>query len=284
MIANMRDMLAHVRQTKLLGEVVSWNVSNVRISHTDLLNALESLGLPTSLLPDLPIQAAFRRACKALGQKRLIRALEEDSESITFQFTLERREGALFSYEVEARLSVAKDTGKVACEVQDLRESVQKELDAELTQRRGTDIGRVLVKLIEQNGGLFPIRPQGGCYFIAQEHLPFLNKLESFALRVGCTMMRFPVPAGTREGDRSAREAIAQGLANLVNEYMATIEAFGTDTREATFERAASQIQQARFKVEAYSGYLAEEQARLNLLLDQATEKLRAKVGSLMAV
>ena len=284
MIANMRDMLAHVRQTKLLGEVVSWNVSNVRISHTDLLNALESLGLPTSLLPDLPIQAAFRRACKALGQKRLIRALEEDSESITFQFTLERREGALFSYEVEARLSVAKDTGKVACEVQDLRESVQKELDAELTQRRGTDIGRVLVKLIEQNGGLFPIRPQGGCYFIAQEHLPFLNKLESFALRVGCTMMRFPVPAGTREGDRSAREAIAQGLATLVNEYMATIEAFGTDTREATFERAASQIQQARFKVEAYSGYLAEEQARLNLLLDQATEKLRAKVGSLMAV
>ena len=284
MIANMRDMLAHVRQTKLLGEVVSWNVSNVRISHTDLLNALESLGLPTSLLPDLRIQAAFRRACKALGQKRLIRALEEDSESITFQFTLERREGALFSYEVEARLSVAKDTGKVACEVQDLRESVQKELDAELTQRRGTDIGRVLVKLIEQNGGLFPIRPQGGCYFIAQEHLPFLNKLESFALRVGCTMMRFPVPAGTREGDRSAREAIAQGLATLVNEYMATIEAFGTDTREATFERAASQIQQARFKVEAYSGYLAEEQARLNLLLDQATEKLRAKIGSLMAV
>ena len=55
-------------------------------------------------------------------------------------------------------------------------------------------------------------------------------------------------------------------------------------TREATFERAASQIQQARFKVEAYAGYLAEEQARLDSLLDQAAEKLRAKVGSLMAV
>ena len=284
MIANMRDMLAHAKQTELLGEVVSWNVSNVRVSHTDLLNALESLKLPTCILPELPVQSAFRRACKALGQKRLIRALEEDSESITFQFTLEKREAAFFSYEVEAKLSVAKHTGSVSCEVQDLQVAVQRELDAELAQRRGTDIGRVLVKLIEQNGGLFPIRPQGGCYFIAQEQQAFLNKLESFALRVGCTMMRFPVPAGTREGDRSAKEAIAQGLATLVSEYMASIENFGKDTREATFERAASQIQQARFKVEAYAGYLAEEQARLDSLLDQAAEKLRAKVGSLMAV
>ena len=284
MIANMRDMLAHAKQTKLLGEVVSWNCSKACVSHIDLLKAMESLCLPTNLLPDLPIQAAFRRACKALGQKRLVRALEEDSERIAFQFTLERREGAFFSYEVEAKLSVEKDSGTVTCEVQDLQEAVQKELNAELTRRRGTEIGKVLIKLIEQNGGLFPIRPQGGCYFIAQEHLPFLNKLESFALRLGCSIMRFPVPAGTPEGDKSAKHAIANGLALLVNEYLQTIEAFGTDTREATFEKAASQIQQARFKVEAYAGYLAEEQACLESLLDEAAEKLRSKVEGLMSV
>ena len=283
MIANMHDLLAHAKKSKLLGEVVSWNCSRACVSHTDLLNALESQDLPISLMPDLPVQAAFRRACKALGQKRLVRALEEDSESITFQFTLERREGAFFTYQTEARLVVAKDSGKVTCEIQDLQEAVQRELDSELSKRRGTEIGKVLVKLIEQNGGLFPIRPQGGCYFIAHEHSTFLNKLESFALRLGCSMMRFPVPAGTR-GDKSAKDAIANGLATLVNEYMTSIESFGLDTREATFEKAASQIQQARFKVEAYAGYLAEEQARLNSLLDQAAEKLRAKVGTLMSV
>ena len=59
---------------------------------------------------------------------------------------------------------------------------------------------------------------------------------------------------------------------------------FGGDTREATFEKAASQIQQARFKVEAYAGYLAEEQARLESLLNEAAEKLRSKVEGLMSV
>ena len=284
MITNIRDMLAHAKQTKLLGEVVSWNCNKACVSHADLVKAMESLSLPTSLLPDLPIQAVFRRACKALGQKRLVRALEEDSKNISFQFTLERREGGFFTYETEAKLTVAKDTGKVACELQDLREIVQRELDAELAQRRGTDIGRVLIKLIEQNCGLFPIRPQGGCYFITQEHLGFLDKLESFALRLGCSMMRFPVPAGTREGDRSARDAITSGLTTLVQEYLTSIEAFGADTREATFERAASQIQQARFKVEAYAGYLAGEQARLENLLDDAAKKLRTKVAVLMKV
>jgi len=284
MIANMRDMLAHAKQTKLLGEVISWNCNKACVSQVDLVKALESLELPTSLLPDLPVQAAFRRACKALGQKRLIRALEEDGESITFQFTLEKRDGEFFIYQTEAKLTVAKDSGIVSCDMQELRHAVQKELDAELSQRRGTDIGKILVKLIDQNGGLFPIRPQGGCYFIAQEHLPFLEKLEGFANKVGCKMMRFPVPAGTREGDRSAKDAIANGLASVVQEYLASIEQFGADTKQSTFERAASQIQQARFKVEAYAGYLAGEQARLEALLDEATEKLRGKVAGLMAV
>ena len=284
MIANMRDMLAHAKQTKLLGEVISWNCNKACVSQVDLVKAMESLELPTSLLPDLPVQAAFRRACKALGQKRLIRALEEDGESITFQFTLEKRDGEFFIYQTEAKLTVAKDSGIVSCDMQELSDAVQKELDAELSQRRGTDIGKILVKLIDQNGGLFPIRPQGGCYFIAQEHLTFLEKLEGFANKVGCKIMRFPVPAGTQKGDRSAKDAIANGLASVVQEYLASIEQFGADTRQATFEKAASQIQQARFKVEAYAGYLAGEQARLEALLDEAAEKLRGKVAGLIAV
>ena len=111
-----------------------------------------------------------------------------------------------------------------------------------------------------------------------------MNKLESLLLRLGCKILRFPVPAGTREGDRSVKDAIANGLSNLVNEYLLMIDAFGADTREGTFEKAASQIQQARFKVEAYAGYLAGEQARLESLLDEASAKLKEKVASLMAV
>jgi hypothetical protein len=62
---------------------------------------------------------------------------------------------------------------------------------------------------------------------------------------------------------------------------MSTIDAFGADTREATFEKAASQIQQARFKVEAYSSYLEDERSRLDDLLVAASERLREKVSAI---
>jgi len=284
MIATMRDMLAHAKQTELLGEVVSWNCSKACVSHKDLVKLLENLELPTCLMPDLPVQSAFRRACKSLGQKRLVKVLEENAETISFQFTLEKRDAEFFIYQTEAKLTVAKDTGRVTCGIEELKEAVQRELDLELSRRKGADIGRILVRLIDQNGGLFPIRPQGGCYFVAQRHQDFVNKLESLVLRLGCTILRFPVPSGTREGDRSVKDAIANGLSNLVNEYRLMIDAFGDDTREGTFEKAASQLQQARFKVETYASYLAGEQARLESLLDEASAKLKEKVASLMAV
>jgi hypothetical protein len=95
-------------------------------------------------------------------------------------------------------------------------------------------------------------------------------------------MNRFPVPAGTSEGDRSVKESVAAGLAALIAEHQSAIDTFGEDTRPSTLERAAERIRQTRFKLEAYSDYLAEEKARLEKDLSLAAERLRAKVQELM--
>ncbi len=76
------------------------------------------------------------------------------------------------------------------------------------------------------------------------------------------------------------KETVAMGLAVLIEEHRHAIESFGADTRESTLERAAERIRQTRFKIEAYSVYLAEEKRRLEDQLAEATRSLRAKVAA----
>src|SRR5262249_42683585 len=96
-------------------------------------------------------------------------------------------------------------------------------------------------------------------------------------------LLRFPVPAGTSEGDRSVKEAVACGLAAMIQEHRDAIALFGEDTRESTLERAAERIRVTRHKIASYSEYLSEERSRLEKDLAAASSELRAKVESLAA-
>jgi hypothetical protein len=76
-------------------------------------------------------------------------------------------------------------------------------------------------------------------------------------------VLRFPIQAGTAEGDRSVKEAVTSGLAALIAEHQQAIESFGNDTRDDTLSRAAEKIRKTQFKIQAYAEYLAEEKTRL---------------------
>ena len=281
MITTREDLVRYAKGMDLLGEIVSWNCSKVSISQIALEEALKSADLSTHVSPELPFQTVFTRACKNLGQRHLIRKLEEDSEFLYFQFTREAREGEYFTYETEGKLTLSKETCKVACTVPELGQAVQVELDKELPLRKGGDVSKLLLKLLEHEAGLFPVRPQGGCYLVLKEHSSFLDSLESFVTRVGGQLLRFPVPSGTKAGDQSVKQTIASGLAHLIEDYAHAVEAFGADTKSATLDRAADHIRQARFKVEAYSSYLEDEKSKLDSLLSDVSERLREKVSAI---
>ena len=281
MITTREDLINYSRGMELLGEIVSWNCSKVSISQTALEEALNSADLTTHVTPELPFQTAFTRACKNLGQKHLIRKLEEDSEFLYFQFTREAREGEYFTYETEGKLTLSKETGKIACTVPELGQAVQVELDKELPLRKGADVSKLLLKLLEHEAGLFPVRPQGGCYLVMKEHSAFLDSLESFTGRVGGCLLRYPIPSGTRSGDQSVKQTIASGLSALINEYSNSIDNFGCDTKPSTLEKAADHIRVARFKVESYSAYLEDERSKLDAMLVAASERLKEKVSAI---
>ena len=240
-----------------------------------------SSGLDPAVARELAPRHAFTRACRKLSDRRIIRLVAEDATTLTFQFTAESRAGDRYEYVLETMLTLDKQTGAVTCDLPGLATLAQEELDRCIAVRTGSDVTRVVQRLFEKHADLFAIRPQGGAYFVPIAHAAFVERVQGFLGRVNGRLLRFPVPAGTPEGDRSVRQAVADGLAALIAEHRQAVAQFGTDTRPDTLDRAAAQIRTTRFKVESYAAYLAEEKSRLDHELELAADELRAKVEQL---
>jgi len=267
----------------LLGEIITWSTAGVTIRHLDLVDALRGAGLDEAVARELAPRHAFTRACTKLADDRIIRQVGEDAATITFQFTAEHRDGDRFQYDFETLLTLNKTTGQVGCSLPGLATLAQEELDRCIAVRTGGDVTRVVQKLFERQADLFPIRDQGGAYFVPQDHVGFVDRVQGFVGRLGGQLHRFPIPTGTAHGDKAVKDTVAHGIAALIAEHEAAIAGFGEDTREATLTRMAERIRTTKHKVEAYACYLAEERSRLERALSQAATKLRTKVDALAA-
>jgi len=268
----------------VLGEVISWTCAGVAVTHPALVAALRDAGLDEKVARELAPKHAFTRACKKLSDRRIIRQVAEDETSVKFQFTHESRDGDTYEYALETMLTLDKRTGTVTCDLPGLATLAQEHLDHALDARTGGDVTRVIQKLFDRHADLFPVRPQGGCYFVPARHAGFVEKVQVMLGRINGQILRFPVPAGTPDGDRSVKDAVAAGLAGLIDEHRKAVAAFGDDTREDTLTRAAEKIRQNRLKVEAYAELLADEKGRLDRAVAAAREELRLKVEQLTAV
>ena len=267
--------------TALLGEVITWTCSGVAVRHLDLLDALSACGLDVSVARELAPRHAFTRACKKLSDQRIIRQVAEDDTHVRFQFTQESRHGDRFEYELETVLALDKKTGAVTCDLPGLATLAQEEVDRCVAHRTGGDVTRIVQRLFDRTADLFAIRPAGGAYFVPARHAAFVDRVQALLGKLNGQVLRFPVPAGTSEGDRSVKEAVAAGLSALIAEHRQAVAEFDTDTRPGTVERAAEKIRRTRFKVESYAQYLAEERERLERDLAAAQRELRAKVEAL---
>jgi hypothetical protein len=267
--------------TRLLGEVIAWACPGLSVTHTALVAALEEAGLDPGVARELAPRHAFARACRTLSERRIIRPVAEDANTITFQFTAESREDDRYEYTLETMLTLDKQKGSVSCELPGLATAAQEELDRCIAVRNGSDVTRIVQKVFERQADLFPIRPSGGTYFVPQRHAEFIDQIQDFLNRVGGRLLRFPVPAGTTEGDRSVTQAVADGLAAVVAEHRAAVAQFGEDTREDTLKRAAEKIRTTKFKLNAYAEYLSGEKARLDRAVADAEAELRDKVAQI---
>ncbi len=259
-----------------LGEVIAWKCAGT--TQAGLVAALREAGLDSSIAREFAPRTAFSRALKKLDDNRVIRQTAEDARTIAFQFTRESKVGTEFHYALETVLTLDKHTGRIACDHEQLAEAARAELDKATENRTAADVTNIVQRIIERNGDLFAIRPQGGCYFVPQRHAALIDQVQRFLGGINGSVVRFAVSQGNPETERSVRDSVAAGLTSLIAEHEDAVEDFGTDTRPDTIKRAAEKIRTARFKVEAYAALLGDQKARLEISLATAVEKLRAKV------
>ena len=248
----------------LLGEVVCWKVpTGTVIRHADMVAALQGAGLDASAARVLCKRHAFVRACRELSADRIVRRLHEDNGLVTFQFTAEVLDAGQFRYDFEATVSMDKATGAVTGSDPALAQRVETELNACEEDRTVTDITRVVNVLFRRHADLFPIREQGGAYFVPQAHAAFIGQVEQFLAALGGRLARFPIPDGTPQGNTSVSTAVADGLTDILAEYEASIAVIDCNTRDSTLDRAFQLVQAAAAKVHFYRQYLGSHAARL---------------------
>lgn len=265
---------------ELLGEVVSWSLRKFSIQFPVLVQRLGEAGLDPNLARALSPRNAFSRACGKLRDGRVIDRVVEEEDTICFQFTAKSQgKDRLFEFWTETLVFLNKRTGRVTADIDSLAQRAQEELDRAMGERTGTDVSNLVQKVFEAGGDLFAI--QGGCWFVPEVSRPLSDKVETFLGGLGQQLRRFPVPKGTKEGDRSVREVVVRGLQQHVLALREAIAGFGDSTRPSSFEKAAERIQEQRFKLEAYAELLSSQREELDRALDESNDLLRQKVEEL---
>jgi len=267
---------------KMLGEIITWKIQGVAISHADLLSGLMASDLDCDVAKELAPRNAFARACSKLDSERIIRKIAEDHAQISFQFTREANEGGKFHYYFESLLFLDKYSGSITSENLELEQLAKEEFGRCMEARTATDVTRLVQRLFERHADLFSIRDQGGVYFVPEVHHDFIAKVERFVRNIGGSLQRFPIPAGSPQGDRAVQEAVAHGLQAIIDEHLQAVQKFGEDTRPDTLRRAEEKVRATKLKIEGYSFYLDKQREDLEASLQQASELLRARMGFLI--
>jgi hypothetical protein len=269
---------------KMLGEIITWKIQGVAISHADLLAGLMASDLDCDVARELAPRNAFARACSKLDSERIIRKVAEDHATITFQFTREALEEGKFSYHFESLLFLDKHSGAITSENLELEQLAKEEFGRCMEARTANDVTRLVQRLFERHADLFSIRDQGGVYFVPEVHHDFIAKVERFVRNIGGSLQRFPIPAGSPQGDRAVQEAVAHGLQAIIDEHLQAVQKFGEDTRPDTLRRAEEKVRATKLKIEGYSFYLDKKREDLEASLQQASELLRSRMSFLIEV
>lgn len=270
----------------LFGELVTWSCGGVKVSYHQVLAALKAADLDQNVARKLLPRNAFKRACKELSRNRVIREVKELSSvsELVFQFTAETKgDDQKFRYEIEALVRINRETGRIDCEQQELKDRAQGLLDDAIEGRTGSDVTRIIQRLFEQNADLFPVRDRGGIYFVPIAFREFVNKIQVLMGKIGGSLDRWPIPAGMVESKASVKDSLTAGLDKSIQDHFDAIDLFSESTRADTFQRHEAHIETTRFKLEAYKELLEDRKDALEAALNKAREKLLARMAGMFS-
>lgn len=270
------------QQFTQLGEIVTWK-SPTSVSFAVLRNSLQQSGLDPEMARELLPRYAFSRAAKDLDEQRVIKKVNEDKSHLWFQFTREYfdKQRTAYDYRFEAILKLNKTTGSVECADQQLAAQAHALVMEQMDKRSSGDITRIVQKLFDREtkyGDLFPIREQGGAYFVPAHYQYLVDKVETMMGMMGGRVLRYEITASDRN-KLSMAETVSHSVDTVIGQCDAAIEAF--DPKEATSTEQNNllrKIVETRGMITAYKDVLSHEVFRLENKLAESLERFNDKL------
>jgi hypothetical protein len=263
-----------------LGFFIGWEKPDDAKTYKDVLDALDAAGLDKAAARELAPRFAFTRAAKKLSDDQVIDVLSEDATEIRFQVTRRLLQKEQWDYKKETVLTLNKTTGKLECEVGDLKKFMQAELDNAIDRRTTSDITKIVQRLFDDNADLMPFLSKGGVYIVPKVHEEFLFKIETFFSHVGGTLKRCPIPSGNKDGIKTMCESTETYIGSMIGELDTAVAGFGTDTRSDTLKRSAERVSEVKVKIKALAHYLLSGGvAKLEKALEDSDKKLEERIN-----
>lgn len=274
--------------SKIMGEVITWSAgrSGVRVNREAVKEALEKQGLDVDVAKDIKPRTALMRCLREMQTERICRIVSEDKAKVVLQLTGEKRDTndkSRLNYKYEATIILHKLTGEIlASEGSDLADKFHRLMTTRMASYNALDISNMVQRLFQKKADLFPMRDQGGVYFVPVMHSDYIDSVQKFYESIGGNVKRFPVPDNSEHARKSVKDTLDEGMKSMVDELMASIKLVNADSREATTSRYTKRIKGLQFKLESYKEYLSEKTDEIRAGLKQARTLLAEKI-TLMA-
>ena len=265
---------------ELLGEIVSWDTRSPELGIDVIRNALSTAGLPDDVAKDLNSRSAFTRATKHLKENRSIDKVKEGKDGcVRFQLTRKELEDDHIVFQEECWVTINTTTGEIESDNAAIEMQARALFAHAMQVRTASDITRMVQALFKAEADLFAINPSKGvAYFCPEQHREFTAKVEVFLSAVGGSLWRFPVPKGTKEGNKSVQEAVSSGLQTVLDELNECVNSWDDKTKNGTMEKVIKRWQLLEHKAKTYGEYLQSEQGNLLYKIDEAKALLISKL------
>lgn len=262
------------------GYIVGWRVKTVGTNLSVVRSALDAASLPASEAGELNAKQAWGRAIKSLKQDRLIDKVTDEKGVLSFQFTKKAMSGNRIEFDYEWVVILDTNANTISCpENPAFLPTAKQLLDEAFVHRNAADLSRIIQRLFDKHADLIPIIPDKGvCYFVPDEHIGFLEKIETFLLCVGGQLHRFPVPKGDARATQEVSDAIFAEMERRIGELDQAIEEMTNSTRSDTRQHAFEKYQRLVLSFEGHSIRISEGHERLQQMLESVKEKYVEKV------
>lgn len=265
-----------------LGDCISWKAPK-EVPLQELRAAMAAEGIDEKIIKELKARNAFVRACRKMQDERVIRKVMENETELKFQFTKEFLQGSDLEYLKEEALVVCKDTGVITAERDPaFAEEAQKLLNECSGVRTGADINRMIQKVFSENGSIYPIREEGGAYFVPSQYEGMVDKFENLLLRIGGKMRRLMIPVSPKNKS-NVIDVVKEGTQQIIEEFKNTIEAYSDTAAPGHVENCLKRIRTQEAKCEAMKELLGVQLFDLEEGFDHCKKLLDKKIHELIS-